>query len=170
MISQKMEDALNKQINAEYWSGYMYLSMAAYLEDQNLPGFANWMRVQYEEEISHALKFFNYLIERGGRVKLDPVEAVPQEWNGLVDTFEETLKHERHVTSLINGLVDIAVEEKDHATNNFLQWYVAEQVEEEANAEDIVNKLKMFDGNGPAMYMMDKEFATRTFVDETQVK
>lgn len=168
MISTKIQDAINEQINAELWSAYLYLSMSAYLEEENLPGFANWMKVQYQEETSHAMKFFDYLTERGGRVLLKPIKEVPTEWNGIIEVFEETLKHERLVSGLINELVNTAIEEKDHATNNFLQWFVAEQVEEEATAEDILNKLKMLEGKGPGLFMMDKDFAGRSFVDETQ--
>ena len=165
MISKKIEDAINEQINAEMWSAYLYLSMAAYFEDQNLPGFANWMKIQYEEENSHAFKFFNYITERGGRVLLKPMAEVPHEWKSPIDVFEETLKHERYVTTLINNLMNIAVEEKDHATASLLQWFVNEQVEEEATAEEIVNQLKMIEGQGHALFFMDKEMKNRTFVD-----
>lgn len=165
MLNKKVENAINEQINAELWSAYLYLSMAAYFEDQGLSGCANWMKIQYQEETAHAMKFFDYVNERGGRVVLKPIEKVDIEWDNAIHVFEETLKHERVVTSLIHKLVDIATEEKDHATFNFLQWFVEEQVEEEASAEDIVNKIKMFEGKGPGMFMMDKELAARTFVD-----
>lgn len=168
MLNKKVEDAINEQINAELWSAYLYLSMAAYFEDEGLPGFANWMKIQYQEETSHAMKFFDYVNERGGRVILKPIDKVENEWKDIIHVFEETLKHERLVTSLINNLVDVAMAEKDHATFNFLQWFVGEQVEEEASAEDIINKLKMLDGKGPGLFMMDKEMAARVFVDHTK--
>ena len=168
MISKKIETELNKQINAEFWSAYLYLSMAAYFEDQNLPGFTNWMKVQYQEEISHVMKFFDYINERGGRVILEPIAAVKTEWKNEIEAFEETLAHERKVSELINNLVNLAIEENDHATNNMLQWYVAEQVEEEATAEEILNQLKMIEGNKYGLLMLDREFKNRTFVDETQ--
>ena len=129
MLSKRMEDALNEQINAEIWSAYLYLSMSAYFEADNLPGFANWMKIQWQEELSHATKFFDYVTERGGRVILKPIAAVKTDWTDSTEVFAETLEHEKHVSALINNLVNIAVEEKDHATNNMLQWFVAEQVE-----------------------------------------
>jgi ferritin len=142
--------------------------MSAYFERQNLPGFANWMKIQWQEEISHAIKFFDYVHERGGKIVLKPIAKVPSEWKNAVDAFTETLKHERVVTSLINNLVNLAIEEKDHATNNMLQWYVAEQVEEEANADKILGHLKLIGEHGNGMLMMDRELATRVFVDATK--
>lgn len=168
MLTPKMEQALNEQINAEIWSAYLYLSMSAYFESKNLSGFANWMKVQWQEELSHANKFFDYINERGGRVILKPIGEVKTEWKDAVEIFHETLDHERHVSALINNLVNIALEEKDHATNNVLQWFVAEQVEEEAGVEDILNQLIMIDGFGHGILMLDREFKTRTFVDATQ--
>ncbi len=168
MLSKRMEQALNDQINAEIWSAYLYLSMSAYFDSKNLPGFANWMKIQWQEELTHANKFFDYINERGGRVILQPINAVKTEWKDTLEVFQETLEHERHVSGLINKLADIAVEEKDHATNNVLQWFIKEQVEEEAVAEDIVNQLILIDGFGHGILMLDREFKTRTFVDETQ--
>ena len=168
MLSEKMQNALNEQINAEIWSAYLYLSMSAYFEDKNLPGFANWMKIQWQEEISHAMKFFDYVNERGGRVLLKPIAEVKTDWKDAVEVYAETLDHERHVSSLINNLVNIAIEEADHATNNMLQWFVAEQVEEEAAADDLLQQLKMIDGFGHGMLMLDRELGQRTFVDETQ--
>lgn len=168
MLSKKMEKALNDQINAEIWSAYLYLSMSAYFESDNLPGFANWMRIQWQEELTHATKLFDYVNERGGRVLLQPIAEVKTEWNDIVEVFEETFAHEKHVSALINNLVDIAVEEKDHATNNMLQWFVAEQVEEEAAAEEILNHLKRINGFGHGIIMLDRELGQRSFVDETQ--
>jgi len=157
MLSIKIEKELNDQINAEYWSAYFYLSMAAYFENKNLPGFANWMKVQYQEEISHVLKFFDYVNERGGRVLLKPIDAVKTEWKDEIEVFEDTLKHEQQVTGLINNLVNIALEEKDHATHNMLQWYVSEQVEEESNVDEILQQLKMLEGNKHGLLMLDRE-------------
>ncbi len=168
MLSSKMEKTINKQINAEIWSAYMYLSMAADLEEKGLPGFANWMKIQWQEEISHAMKFFDYVNERGGRVILEPIAKVKTKWKSCVEIMQETLDHEKHVTSLINQLVDLAIEEKDHATNNMLQWFIAEQVEEEATADELLTKIKMIDGKGHAMLMLDKELGSRVFVDETK--
>lgn len=168
MLSKRMEEALNEQINAEIWSAYLYLSMSAYFEADNLPGFANWMKIQWQEELTHATKFFDYVHERGGKVVLKPIAAVKTDWKDAIEAFEETFGHEKHVSSLINNLVNIAVEEKDHATNNMLQWFVAEQVEEEAAAEEILNHLKRIDGFGHGIIMLDRELKQRSFVDETQ--
>ena len=167
MLIKKIEKELNDQINAEYWSAYFYLSMAAYFESENLPGFANWMKIQYREEISHVMKFFDYINERGGRVILKPIDAVKTEWNDPIEVFDDTYKHEQKVTELINNLVNISFEEKDHATYNMLQWYVAEQVEEEAAADSILQQLKMLEGNKHGLLMLDRELKQRTFTDET---
>ena len=168
MLSKIMQDALNKQINAEIWSAYLYLSMSAYFEDNNLPGFANWMKIQWQEEISHAMKLFDYVNERGGRVTLQPIAEVKTEWNDSIEVFTETLDHERKVSAMINNLVNIAISEADHATNNVLQWFVAEQVEEEATAENLLEQLKMINGFGHGMLMLDRELSQRSFVDATQ--
>ncbi|MBE9510363.1 MAG: ferritin [Bacteroidetes bacterium] len=167
MLSKRIEKELNNQVNAEYWSAYFYLSMAAYFENKNLPGFTNWMKVQYQEEISHALKFFDYINERNGRVLLKPVDAVKTEWKDEIEVFDDTFKHEQKVTGLINNLVNIALEEKDHATHNMLQWYVSEQVEEESNVNEILQQLKMLEGNKHGLLMLDRELKQRMFVDET---
>lgn len=164
MINPRLEEAINNQINAELYSAYLYLSMAAYFEDANLPGFANWMRIQFEEEQFHGMRFLNYLVERGGRVKLEAIEKPRFEWNNVLEVFEETLEHEKHVTALINNIADIAEEEKDRATRNLLIWFIDEQVEEEGAAEKIINELKMIGGEGHGMLMLDREFAARTFV------
>ncbi len=168
MLTKIMEEELNKQINAEYWSAYFYLSMSAYLDNKGLSGSASWMRIQYQEEISHALKFFDYIIERGGKVNLMPIAEVRKEWDGIIDIFEETLKHEQHVTSLIYNLMDIAIEQKDHAAKSFLQWYVDEQVEEESGVQTILDQLKMVEGKGNGLFMIDKDLGQRVFVDATK--
>lgn len=165
MIKKEVLDALNYQINAESYSAYMYLSMSAYFENLGLSGFANWMKIQFQEETAHAIKFFNYVIERGGKVELKAIEQVPTEFNGVVDVYEKTLAHEIHVTDLINKLMDTAVKSSDHATQSFLNWFVDEQVEEEANVEKILSSLKLIDGQGNGIFMLDRELSQRVFVD-----
>ena len=165
MIKREVLDALNAQINAETYSAYMYLSMAAYFENMGLSGFANWMKVQYQEESAHALKFFNYVVERGGKVELKAVDQVPVDFDGIVDVYEKTLTHEVHVTDLINNLMDVAVKANDHAAQSFLKWFVDEQVEEEANVEKILSTLKLINGQGNGIFMMDRELGQRVFVD-----
>ena len=167
MLSYKMTKELNKQINAEFWSAYLYLSMTAYFEGKNLPGFAKWMSIQYQEETTHALKLFKYVYERGGKVELQSIDSVKTVWKDEIEIFQDTLGHERKVTALINNLVNIAIEEKDHATNNMLQWFVSEQVEEEASVEEILDQLKMLEGNKHGLLMLDRELKQRIFVDET---
>ena len=167
MLSKKMEAALNEQVNAELYSAYLYLAMSAWFEEKNLKGFANWMRIQYQEETSHAMKFFDFINERGGKAVLKAIAAPKGNQKNAIDIFQETLKHEQHVTSLINNLVNIAISEKDHATNNELQWFVKEQVEEEANATGILEELKMIEGKGPALFMIDRELKQRVFVPIT---
>ncbi len=161
MLSEKMQAAMNKQINAELHSAYIYLSMAAYFEDKNLPGFAHWMRVQAKEEVGHAMKFFDFIVERRGRVLLEPVAAVPTDWPSPLAVFENALAHEQKVTGLINDLVNLAIAEKDHASNSFLQWFVDEQVEEEASADAIVQKLKMAGDSSVALLILDQELGGR---------
>jgi len=163
MLSEKMEKALNEQINAEIYSAYLYLSMSAYLESVDLPGFANWMRVQWQEELAHAQKFYTYVFERDGRVVLAGIEAPPTEWKSPLEAFEETLKHERHVTQRIHDLVRLAREVGDVATENFLQWFVTEQVEEEASAKALIQQLKLVGNEGQGLFLTDRELATRVF-------
>ncbi|KLO24858.1 MULTISPECIES: ferritin [unclassified Marinitoga] len=163
MISKNMEEALNKQINEELFSAYLYLSMAAYFERKGLKGFANWMNVQYQEETFHAMKMYRYLLERGGSVELFEIKKPKREWNSTLDVFKETLEHEKHITKCINDLVDLAEKEHDRATFNFLQWYIDEQVEEEANGEEIIAKLELIKDNPNALFMLDRELSSRTF-------
>lgn len=167
MINTKMQEALNGQLNAELYSAYLYLSMAAYFESTNLSGLANWMRVQVQEEQFHAMKFFDYILERGGKVTLGAIEAPPSEWNSPLSVFEATLKHEQKVTGLINDLVYLAREEKDNASEIFLQWFVNEQVEEEDSAGTIVGQIKLIKDSPQALFMMDKEMAQRIFTPPT---
>lgn len=165
MIKKEVLNALNEQINAESYSAYMYLSMAAYFEEMGLSGFANWMKVQYQEEAAHALKFFNYITERNGKVVLKAIDQVPVDFDGIVDVFEKTLAHEINVTNLINNLMNVAVAANDHATQSFLKWFVDEQVEEEANVEKILANLRLINGQGNGIFMMDREMSQRVFVD-----
>ncbi len=163
MVSENMEKALNAQLNAEIYSGYLYLSMAAYFEDEDLSGFANWMRVQANEELEHGIKFYDYIIRRGASVTLTAIEGPQTEWESPLAAFEHVLEHEKMVTGLINDLVNIAIEEKDHATNNFLQWFVEEQVEEEENAMELVGKVKRAQNSVDLMYTLDSELASRVY-------
>jgi ferritin len=156
-----MEDAINKQINAELYSSYLYLSMAAWFESVNLPGFAKWMEVQAKEEHSHAMKFYKHVNERLGRVKLAAIDAPPTQWNSPLAAFQAVAAHEAKVTSLINALVDRAAKEKDYASNAMLQWFVTEQVEEEANADEIVAKLKMAGDSKGSLLVLDHHLGKR---------
>ncbi|EHQ35817.1 ferritin [Methanoplanus limicola] len=164
-MNPKIEKELNEQIMWELYSSYMYLSMSSWYESIGLKGFANWESVQAQEELEHAMKFYSYMISRGGRVKLQAIKEPPTEWASPLDAFEASLEHEKFVTSRINLLVELAIEERDHPTNNMLQWYVDEQVEEEANAEEILNQLRLMgsQGNSSLLYMLDKELATRVY-------
>ncbi len=163
MLNKKVEKALNAQINAEFWSAYLYLSMSADATQKGYKGIANWFSIQFREEQAHAQIFVNYVHSRGGKVTLAPIEAVKTEWASPLEMFQETLQHERKVTSLIDGLCHIASEERDFATLNMLNWFVTEQVEEEDNAQSIIDQLTMVDGNSVGLYMIDKELAARTY-------
>ena len=163
MLDRKMEKALNDQIVAEMYSAYLYLSMGAYFESAGLGGFANWMRIQFQEEQFHALKMFNYVSERGGNVRLGAIDSPPNEWDSALAVFENTLEHERMVTGRINKLVDLALELSDHATDNFLRWFVTEQVEEEDSADSIRHQLELIGDNGQGILMLDRELGARVF-------
>lgn len=163
MLNAKVEEALNAQINAEFWSAYLYLSMSAYFEAEGKAGFANWFRVQFKEEQAHAEIFINYVQSRGGRVRLMPIEAVPTEWESPLAVFKATLEHELKVTSLINNLYHIAEEEKDYATRSMLGWFVDEQVEEEENVKKYQDALSLIGDNGFGLYQLDKELSARVF-------
>ena len=166
-IKKIMEQALNDQLKAESESEYLYLSMSAYFESINLKGMAHWMYVQFQEEQTHKMKFFRYINERGGRINFKDLKAPKLEWSSPLNVFEETLEHEQQVTELINNLVELAMKEKDYATYQFLQWYVSEQVEEEANVIDIIENIKRVQNSAEGLYMLDKELASRVFVDTT---
>lgn len=163
MLSKKMEAALNDQVVFELHSAYLYLSMASYFESLGLSGMANWMQVQYQEETFHGMKFFGYVHERGGRVQLKGFADVPTNWASPLDAFQSALAHEEKVTARINALMDEAVKERDHATANFLQWFIGEQVEEEASVSDIINKLKLVESTTGGLFMLDKDLGTRVF-------
>jgi len=163
MLSNKMEAAINQQINAEMYSSYLYLSMATYFESISLGGFSNWMRQQAQEEMFHAMKMFDFVCERGGRVTLKAIDEPPSEWASVLDVMENVLAHEQKVTGLINDLVNLALDERDHASNIFLQWFVSEQVEEEDTAGGLVDKLKLIGNDANGLFMLDTELATRVF-------
>lgn len=163
MLGKKMEKALNDQVNAELYSSYLYLSMEAYFQSLSLKGFANWMRCQAQEELFHAMKMYDYIIERGGKVSLAAIEGPQIEWDSTLAVFEATLTHEKKVTALINNLVDIAIEERDHASNSFLQWYVEEQVEEESSVDDVIQQLKLMGDASNGLFLIDRELAARVF-------
>ncbi len=164
MVSEKMQQELNKQVNEEFYSSYLYLAMSAHLNNAGLLGFSNWMRIQAEEELFHAMKFYDYLLERGAKVVLDKVEQPKLSDGGILSIFEETLKHEKHITSRINHLLSLATDEKDFATQSFLKWFIDEQVEEESNVDTMIQKLKLVGENGSAIFFLDQEAATRVFV------
>ena len=161
MLTKKMETAINKQINAELYSGYMYLAMSSHFEATNLPGFAAWMKAQAGEELGHAMKMFGYVVERRGTVALDAVDKPPAKWPSPLKTFEAVLEHEQKVTGLINKLAELAAAENDHATGVFLQWFIKEQVEEEASADAIVQKLKLAKDSSGALLMLDHQLGKR---------
>lgn len=163
MLSTKIEQAINAQINAELWSAYLYLSMASYCHQNGNPGMANWFTIQFKEEQDHAMIFFNYIMARGGKVTLAPIEAVQTTWESPLNAFESTLEHENKVTALINNLYALATSENDYATQSMLKWFIDEQVEEEENAQNIINNLKMIKDNGFGLYMLDKELAARVY-------
>jgi ferritin len=161
MLKPKIEKAINKQINAELWSAYLYLSMSAYFESINLGGFANWMRVQAQEEVSHAMKFYDHIVERRGRVTVSAIAAPPTSWRSPLHAFEEAFKHEQKVTGMINELGTMATAEKDYALSSMLKWFFDEQVEEELSTDTIVQKLKLIGTNTGGLYMLDHELGER---------
>ena len=161
MLSETMQDAFNEQIKNEFYSAYLYLSMSAYFEAKNLPGFAKWLRVQFQEEQVHALKFYDYVIERNGRVHLLAISQPHFEWENNLDAFQKVLEHEQKVTGMINKLYELALDEKDYASQVELQWFINEQVEEEKNASDIIEQLLMIDAKGTAVLMLDHQLGKR---------
>lgn len=163
MISKSVEKAFNTQIAAEFYSAHLYLAMSAYLESIDLPGFAHWMRIQYQEELAHAAKMFDYVIERDGRAIVKAFEAPPTDFGTALEVTAAVYEHEQKVTGLINDLVDLALSEKDHASHTFLQWFVNEQVEEEATAKGIVQQLKLLGDSRAGLFQVDRELAQRVF-------
>ena len=161
MIGKSMQDAMNEQINKEMFSSYLYLSMAAYFEDKNLSGFANWMRIQAEEEREHAMKFYDHILERGGRVYLKAIDAPKTDWNLYLEVAEEVAAHEAKVTASIYELYELALKEKDYPAQIMLQWFITEQVEEEKNAAEIVANLKLIKDGGTAVYVLDRQLGKR---------
>lgn len=166
MLSEKMAKALNEQVTAEMYSSYIYLAMAAYFEDQNFPGMAQWMRMQSDEETLHAMKFYDYIIERQGRVKLAAIDAPPVDWDSPLAAFENAFEHEQYISGRINDLVTLALDERDHATNSFLQWFVDEQVEEESSVDAVVQDLRRVADFPAGLFMLDRELGQRTAAPE----
>ncbi|MBO5933462.1 MAG: ferritin [Bacteroidaceae bacterium] len=163
MLSEKLKNAINEQINAELWSAYLYLSMSMDAESKGYKGVANWFFVQWQEEQDHARIFMNYLNSRDAKVELKPIKEVPVAWNSVLEMFQETLKHEKVVTSLINNLAAIAAEDRDFASSNMLVWFIDEQIEEEENARDMIFAAESVEGDKYGMYQLDKELAARTY-------
>lgn len=160
-LGEKLEQAINDQIQAEIYSAYLYLAMSAYCEDISMPGYAHWLRVQSEEEIEHAMKFFHYVNERGGRVILQAIQQPEAEFDSPLDVAKQTYEHEQKVTSLIHDLYALAVEEKDYAAQVFLQWYIDEQVEEEDNATRLVEMFEMVKDSPNGLFMLDQKLGAR---------
>jgi len=169
MISSAMNKSLNEQVKWELYSGYLYLGMAAYFQEAGLPGFAQWMRAQAQEELSHSIIFYNFILGRGGSIKLAAIDAPPVRYKNSLEVFEKTLEHERGVTARINKLVGQARKEEDFATDIFLQWFVTEQVEEEESVTDVINKLTLIKGDGKGLLMLDKELGARVFTLPSQL-
>ena len=162
-MKEKIEQALNNQVNEEIFSAYLYYAMEAYFNDINLLGYANWMHIQALEELSHAQKIISFINDRGGRVKLAAIKEPKATWESPLNAFEEAYKHEQHITGCIDDLVGLARDEGDRATEQMLQWFVEEQVEEEANADEKVQELKLSGGEGAALFMLDREAKARVF-------
>ena len=166
MLGKAVEEAMNEQIKNELFSAYQYLSMAAYCESENFPGFAQWMRAQSQEETEHAMKFYDFILERNGRVVLQGIDGPLVEFGSPLEVFEQALEHERRVTAMINDLYGLAVGENDYASQTFLQWFVTEQVEEEKNAGDVVETLKMVGDRSEALFLLDRELGQRRVEDQ----
>lgn len=164
MLSEKIQDPFNVQLNFELYSSYLYFSMSAYFEDINLQGFASWMRVQAQEELVHAMKFYNFIVERNGRVVMATIDAPPTNWDSPLGAFEATYKHECGISARINELVNLTMEQKDYSANVFLQWFVTEQVEEENSADKVVQQLKLMADAPGGLFMLDRELAARVFM------
>jgi len=160
-MNSKVESALNNQVNAEMYSSYLYLSMSAWADSQGMKGVSHWFKVQYQEELMHAIKIFDFINDRGGVPKLQAIAEPPSEWKNVVELFEAVFAHEQDVTKSVNNLYKLAHDENDHASSTFLQWFVSEQVEEEANVKDILDQLKLTGGQGSGLFMIDRELSAR---------
>jgi ferritin len=167
-IGKAMQDAMNDQINKEFFSSYLYLSMAAYFEDKNLMGFAHWMRLQADEEREHAMKFYNFILDRGGRVFLKALDAPQTDWTSNLEVAEQVAEHEAMVTNSINALYELAQQEKDYPAQSMLQWFITEQVEEEKNAAELVAKLRLIEERGTAVLMLDHRLSKRSGEEEAE--
>ncbi len=161
MLGKEIQDAMNEQMKNEFYAAYQYLSMAAYCESENLPGFAHWMRTQAQEETEHAMKFYDFILDRNGRIVLGAIDRPVVEFGSPLEVFERALEHEQKVTAMINELYGLAVTENDYASQTFLQWFVTEQVEEEKNAGDVVETLKMIGDRSEALFLLDRELGRR---------
>ncbi|HDN50724.1 MAG TPA: ferritin [Thermoplasmatales archaeon] len=170
MLSKTMEDALNEQLNKEMYSAYLYMAMSAHSTHIGLPGFANWFMVQYKEEMDHAMKIYRYINDQGGKVKLRAIDEPPSEFEDAMDMFQKTLKHEQFITKSIHELMDLAIQERDHATQIFLQWFVTEQIEEEGNDNEIIAKLELAGKEGNGLFMIDKELAARVYTPPAEAE
>lgn len=168
MLTKKLQDALNKQINREFFSEYLYLSMSAYLESIEMEGFANYFNIQAQEEHFHAMKMFNFVHDKGGRVILKPLGEPKANYTSVLEVIEEALEHERYITKSINELMDVAIKENDHSVKSFLEWYVDEQVEEEATMSKLIAKLKLINGEGLGLLTLDNELSQRKFIPEAE--
>lgn len=166
-MNKIVEKALNEQVNAEMYSAYLYLAMSTWADKQGFKGVKHWLKLQADEEMTHAMKMYDFILERNGSVELTAIEAPTNSWKDLLDLYEAVYEHEQKVTGLINNLYDIALQEKDHATSSFLQWFITEQVEEEANVCEIIDQLKLAGANGAGMFMIDKELSTRVATTAT---
>lgn len=163
MLSKKIQDAINEQINAELWSAYLYLSMATFCHDKGMSGTANWFEVQFKEEQDHAKILYNHIISRNGRVLLKPIVAVPDKWKSILHAFEESLAHEKEVTAMIDNLYTLSAKEKDYAAQSMLHWFIDEQVEEEESVQTIIDHLKLIKDSGNGLYMFDRELGGRVY-------
>jgi ferritin len=168
MISKKINKALNKQLNREYHSAYIYLGLSTYAASEGYNGFASWFMIQSKEEMAHGMKLYKYLEDQGAKIKLKDIQAYNFSGKDIKEAFKAALEHEQKMTKWLNELSGLAMEQKDHATYNMLQWYVTEQVEEEASFNEILDKIEIVGTNGNGMYNLDKELGSRTFVDPTQ--
>ncbi|MFQ5689486.1 MAG: ferritin [Gemmatimonadota bacterium] len=162
MRNQKVVDALNRQVGEEFYAAYLYLAMMAYFERSSLPGFAHWMRLQAQEEVGHAMRLVDFILERGGRVELGPIDKPPSEFDSPLSVMREALEHERGVTEQIHELYEVALEQKDYPAQVLLQWFITEQVEEEKSAGDLVDRLELAGDSGSALLVLDEKLGART--------